>query len=130
MRMVNGQPGQPEDRKRVIWQSPAQYGRKALRFHLTWSNGCKSDDPPPFDGNIGRPDMVTKLILPGVLKEESVQIRVTGTKLTPVVIRPERPNVHDVWPSAYEGRESALTAFRFPGQLFQTMPWSKRSWKE
>jgi hypothetical protein len=93
-RFIHREPAEPQDGKRVTRQFfPSRRGEV---FHLEMSgrHRCVPDDPVCLHGDVGCADMVTELILAGVLVKETVKILVAGSKPGPFVRFPERPNLH------------------------------------
>jgi len=93
-RVVHRQTGQPQNRKRVSRQPLPQGGGELLDLDVPRRHCGIAGDTIPFDRHVGSAEVMTKLVLPGVLVEKTIQVRVARAKSRPIVRFPERPNLH------------------------------------
>lgn len=61
-------------------EASAQGLRKFLCDHFSAGNSDESDDLIYVDGDIGRADMMSKLILPSVALKEAIEIDISAAK--------------------------------------------------
>ncbi len=82
---VDRESGKAENGQRIRRQAPAQILPQLLCNHLPAGDGYKTGDIVALDGDIGRADVVSKLILSGVALKESIEVDIPTAKSRSVV---------------------------------------------
>ena len=78
--VVYCQSGNTEDRKGISGQASAQVFRELICDHLSAGDGDKSGDMIALDGDIGRSNVVSKLILTGIALKEAIEFDIAASK--------------------------------------------------
>ena len=91
---VHCQSGEAQDRQWISRQSSAQVLGQLLRNHLPAGDGHKPGNVVALDGDIGRADVVSKLILAGVALEEAIEVDISTAKLGSNVPGFQPPNAN------------------------------------
>ena len=91
---VHSQPGDPKDWQGVGGEASTQASRQLLSNHLTTGDGDESCDLLFLFGDIGRTNVVSKLILAGVALEIAIEFDVSTTKFASIVPRFQPPNAN------------------------------------
>jgi hypothetical protein len=85
--------GEPKHRQRVARQLAAQRRRGVLTFDLARRDGGVANDAFAINRDVRRANVMTELVLSGVLDEEAIEVRVARAEDGSVVLLPERPNL-------------------------------------
>jgi len=112
---VHGQSGDPKNRQRVGWETSPQAFRQLLRDHLPAGDSDESCDPIYLSGDIGRTDVVSKLILAGVALEKAIELYVSTAKFGSIVPRFKPPNANFELCATHGVVLSALQRVGLPG---------------
>lgn len=88
--LIRSQACQAEHWKGVAGQAGAAFGGEMRNLDPGGNDGRESDDPPIFDCDIRRPDVVLEPILPGVTPKEAGEFDVPASEAAPVVFGVER----------------------------------------
>ena len=91
---VHCQSGNPQDGQRVSGEAPTQAFRQLLRAHLPTGDSDKTYDAVPLNGDIGRTNVVSKLILAGIALKEAIEVDISTAKFGSIVpgFQPPDPN--------------------------------------
>jgi hypothetical protein len=74
------QSGKAQDGQWISGQVSAQVFRQSLRNHLPAGDGDKTGEVVALDGDIGRSNVVSKLILPGIALKEAIEVDIAAAK--------------------------------------------------
>jgi hypothetical protein len=83
--IVHRQSGKAQDGQRVSGKTPAQAFRQLLRCHLAAGDSHKTYDPIPLNGDIGRTNVVSKLMLTGAALEEAIEVDIATAKFDSII---------------------------------------------
>ncbi len=89
---IHRQTGKAEDGEGISGQSLAQVLRQFFCNHLPAGDSGKAGDMVALEGNIGRSNMVSKLILTGIATKEPVEVDISTAKVGSVVPRFQSPD--------------------------------------
>ena len=82
---VHRQSGKAEYGKRISGHASALCFRQLFCSHFSAGDSDKSGDMVALDGDIGRSDVVSKLILTGIALKEAVEVDILATESGSVV---------------------------------------------
>lgn len=82
---VHRQSGKAEDGKGISGQASAQVLRQLFCNHLPAGDSDKAGDMAALDGDIGRSNMVSKLILARVALEKAIEVNISTAEFGSVV---------------------------------------------
>ena len=71
--LIDSQTPQSQDWKRIARQLPPGSGWEIVDLHVPRRHGRKAENEPSLDSDVRRADVVTELVLAGVLLQEAVE---------------------------------------------------------
>lgn len=92
--IVHSQAGDPKDWQRVGGEPLPQASCQFLRDHFPAGDSDESCDPITLSGNIGRTNVVSKLILTGVPLKKTIEFDVSTAKFASIVPGFQPPNAN------------------------------------
>ena len=112
---VHGESGEAEYRKGVSGQASAQGFRQLFCNHLSAGDSDKSGDMVVLDGDIGRSNMVSKLVLTGIALKEAVEVDISATESGTIVQGFKSPDLNFLLRLIYETALSGIPWVALPG---------------
>jgi hypothetical protein len=95
-RLVYGQPRQSQNWKGITRKTLSQRGGNPFSLDFAGNDSYVARNAAFLDRHVCHADVVTKLILPGVLEEESIKIGISAKEGAAIIRFPECSNFHGV----------------------------------
>jgi hypothetical protein len=92
-RSLDREPGEPKDGHGVTRLCRSRGGGQRFDVELSWSDRHKAEDSALPDRDVSHTEVMSELVLTGVLAEEAIENFIARVKRRTVIARPKCPNL-------------------------------------